>query len=795
MAAGNPNFDEKQKALFKRCFDMLDKDKDGFLLSRELGKAMTSVGIKPLPSDLALKDGNGVLDKEELKEAIKSIGMVHSDKHIDFMVKAADCRATASLQATNCRATASLQAAGLAATGTETLIASPDPKQDQDLTNQPAQVKGKDELQDPSLEQEIMQPVCSPILQSNNPAYAIVGEHRDQNDMPTYSTNVEHHHQHGTPTYSATANQSENPDWRLPCKSKTKPSELYTTNRADPEFENTDVMHGNGTLDVANGSNSNRSQLDKVTTKENVLDDGEPYAVTYSYENEAYQRPLAGSSGNRPSENHPRASEDAKDSSGLSTLQFTLNSLRPNPTYGVNDTELAADPAANIDQKDTIRPKPRDILRPNPLYGKGARQPAEDGCSTGYRYRWHIVLVVAIVLAGLIIAAYIATIEHQDIQAPSSTQDSGTEWSIFDNSNPAVTTFSTPYSTDTNVTEVIPTEDFGTSTPLPYTERAAISSAGDKSDGRITFGGKGTEPGKFGGKLVESVGDKPLAVSPSNEVFIRDRKNRRIQVFNMAGGFLRLFSTDDWDPLAFCIARTGELWVLVRNASNPLQPLAHKYSKDGRVLTRFSLDPIVVGYSIVTDTLSDNIIVLSRKCRGSENKNCSVVVFQPNGTLVRMFGDIDSPSVATVDEEGNIYVLRGRRRSIYKFNKFGRHLLTFTCRPFGTGYLEWPSDIASDGLGHLLVTDGQMFTGFRAKIFPNYSAKVYPAFGGKMVTGHRVQVFTANGEYIRSIVTIITNQSETQVTLCTEGWFMIVSDYNVTIFSNSSSGYNGTYLL
>ncbi|XP_035692248.1 calmodulin-beta-like [Branchiostoma floridae] len=136
MAAGNPNFDEKQKALFKRCFDMLDKDKDGFLLSRELGKAMTSVGIKPLPSDLALKqslvafdldennmldfeeflnlmfflkqmmtpdpkflqetfskhdkDGNGVLDKEELKEAIKSIGMVHSDKHIDFMVKIAD---------------------------------------------------------------------------------------------------------------------------------------------------------------------------------------------------------------------------------------------------------------------------------------------------------------------------------------------------------------------------------------------------------------------------------------------------------------------------------------------------------------------------------------------------------------------------------------------------------------------------------------------------------------------------------------------------------------------------------
>ncbi|CAH1245068.1 CALML3 [Branchiostoma lanceolatum] len=136
MAADNPKFNEKQKELFKRCFEMLDKDKDGFLLSRELGKAMTSVGITPMPSDLALKqslvafdldennmldfeeflnlmfflkhvmtpdpkfvretfekhdkDNNGVLDKAELKEAIKSLGMIHHEKYIDNMVKMAD---------------------------------------------------------------------------------------------------------------------------------------------------------------------------------------------------------------------------------------------------------------------------------------------------------------------------------------------------------------------------------------------------------------------------------------------------------------------------------------------------------------------------------------------------------------------------------------------------------------------------------------------------------------------------------------------------------------------------------
>ncbi|XP_078694904.1 neo-calmodulin-like [Branchiostoma floridae x Branchiostoma belcheri] len=136
MAADNPKFDEEQKEVLKKCFEKLDKDKDGFLQSRDVGKAMKLVGIKPKPSEEALeaslkafdldgnnmmdfeeflnfifflkqvltpdsqfvretfikhdKDGNGVLDKTELKEAIKSLGMVHNDKTIDLMVKMAD---------------------------------------------------------------------------------------------------------------------------------------------------------------------------------------------------------------------------------------------------------------------------------------------------------------------------------------------------------------------------------------------------------------------------------------------------------------------------------------------------------------------------------------------------------------------------------------------------------------------------------------------------------------------------------------------------------------------------------
>ncbi|XP_066297297.1 tripartite motif-containing protein 2-like [Branchiostoma lanceolatum] len=365
----------------------------------------------------------------------------------------------------------------------------------------------------------------------------------------------------------------------------------------------------------------------------------------------------------------------------------------------------------------------------------------EQGCSVVRRYRWHLVVVSTIlVTSGVIIAGGVFGAPNQGIQTAN------------------------------------PTDGFGKATPLPGTERAstttctaAISTTEDTSKNRITFGGEGTEPGKFGAKLE----GKPLAVSPSNEMFIADRGNRRIQVFNMTGGFLRHFSTGDWDPLALCIAHSGGVWVLAWPARRHVEPEddrphAHKYSKDGRLLTSFNMDPInFIPSAIVADTLSDNIMVMWVQCRGKgKDDNCAVVVFRPDGTLARMFGDIYKPSSLTVDREGNVYVLESWRHSIYKFDKFGRRLSIFQRRPKGTGYLQMPQDICADGLGHLIVTDGQ-----RKK---------------------RVQMFTAYGEYIR---TVARNTNQAVVASCAEGRFVVVADYTVTIIRDYSSRQNRTYLL
>ncbi|CAH1239486.1 TRIM2 [Branchiostoma lanceolatum] len=658
-----------------------------------------------------------------------------------------------------CKATAQLQAAASAAT--EIAIASADLKEDQDLTKQPAQVEGTDDLQNSTPEQgtENLRPGRSLILYKNHCLYSMVGGDLDKNNGPTsYSANDDHPRRDSTQIYSA---NDGNPGGRT-FKRKTKFGALHMKNSTEP-------VHAAQFPNVT----TEGSQLGTVTTRsgapeENNYDDSDPYAVTYSFENDVYLGNTASSGvpqsqgtvkqtktatdapdhrlteapGSQSSENHPGPSEGARGSAGISNLRRAPNTLRSNAMYDADDRERAADGVGgNTHPKDTLRPNPQHGLRHNPMYGKYPHQQEVNGCSVVRRYRWHLVVVSTIlVTSGVIIAGGVFGAQNQDIRTAN------------------------------------PTDGFGKATPLPDTERAstttytaAISITEDTSKNRITFGGEGTEPGKFGAKLE----GKPLGVSPSNEMFIADRGNRRVQVFNMTGGFLRHFSTGDWRPLALCIARSGGVWVLVWPAWRHVEPEddrphAHMYSKDGRLLTRFNLDPVrFIPSVIVADTLSDNIMVMWVQCRGhSKDDNCAVVVFRPDGTLVRMFGDIYKPSSLTVDRDGNVYVLESWRHSIYKFDKYGRRLSIFQRRPKGTGYLQMPRDICADGLGHLIVTDGQ-----RKK---------------------RVQMFTGYGEYIR---TVARNTNQAVVASCSEGRFVVVADYTVTIIRDYSSRQNRTYLL
>ena len=90
----------------------------------------------------------------------------------------------------------------------------------------------------------------------------------------------------------------------------------------------------------------------------------------------------------------------------------------------------------------------------------------------------------------------------------------------------------------------------------------------------LAWGSEGTEPGQFG---------RPhsVAVDPQRRVYVVDRRNNRIQVFDENGKFL-----DQWpgfvNPARLLVTVEGFAWI-----SDTLANKLAKYDLDGRLLTTF----------------------------------------------------------------------------------------------------------------------------------------------------------------------------------------------------------------
>ncbi|KAI8497750.1 hypothetical protein Bbelb_244020 [Branchiostoma belcheri] len=79
------------------------------------------------------------------------------------------------------------------------------------------------------------------------------------------------------------------------------------------------------------------------------------------------------------------------------------------------------------------------------------------------------------------------------------------------------------------------------------------------------FGRQGSGPGEF-------QNPRGVAVSADNEILVADTFNRRVQVFDMQGAFLRLFPAATPEgrmvaPEDVCVAGDGSLWIVGKHAS------------------------------------------------------------------------------------------------------------------------------------------------------------------------------------------------------------------------------------
>eukprot|EP00058_Branchiostoma_floridae_P002419 XP_002587907.1 hypothetical protein BRAFLDRAFT_87295 [Branchiostoma floridae] len=281
------------------------------------------------------------------------------------------------------------------------------------------------------------------------------------------------------------------------------------------------------------------------------------------------------------------------------------------------------------------------------------------------------------------------------------------------------------------------------------TEETASGSTGAWEQPVITFGGKGSEPGKF---------DYPrgVVVSPGNEIFVAD-KNRRVQVHSTEGVYLRHFPTvvpgtgdKDMKPHDVCMDGNGTLWVVGRGET------AHhvvQYSTDGTAMAGFDLQKGYYDRGIAVDMRTNHILV-------TDCDQGTVHVFRPDGSLVRTVrhprGEMIRPGYVTVDGEGNILVSDWRSYSVYVHDESGKFLFQFGGEGSGEGQLKWPAGICTDSSGHILVADSW---------------------------NERVQIFTRHGEFVR---TVRTRSSPEGLAVGPEGQLVVTNhlDHTVAIYTN-----------
>ncbi|XP_066289158.1 tripartite motif-containing protein 3-like [Branchiostoma lanceolatum] len=315
------------------------------------------------------------------------------------------------------------------------------------------------------------------------------------------------------------------------------------------------------------------------------------------------------------------------------------------------------------------------------------------------------------------------------------------------------TTWTDPSFTGETTDDVTQHVDF-TSSPHTSTEELKQTA--------IVFGGEGEEPGQ----LFVPYG---VVVSPSNEIFVADTYNRRVQVFSMTGVYLRHFPTivpgeasGTIEPEYISIDGEGHLWVA--GDENETTGFIVRYTKLGRHLA--TLHPTFKNNSfcgIAVDALRNLVAVTEFWSDYGELK-----ILHFNGTVVRKFRTEwgpEYPGRVAVGREGNLFVNNHwGGTSVYVYNSTGHYLFSFGGDKIGevqTTLDDGPRvvvvGICTDSSGNVLLSTGP---------------------------GGTVELFTAGGRYVRRAAAGMFRADG--VAVGPSGQLVVTDDTNstVTVFSH-----------
>ena len=225
----------------------------------------------------------------------------------------------------------------------------------------------------------------------------------------------------------------------------------------------------------------------------------------------------------------------------------------------------------------------------------------------------------------------------------------------------------------------------------------------DKGRAIIRFGKRGSDNSQF-------VWPRGVAVSRSDQVYIADSSNHRVQVFDNIGTYIKFFGSygqgeSEFDCLAgIAINSMGDILITDRY-NHRIQVFDHQGNfkvefgeegqGDGQMLYPWGIAADGMGFIYVCD-----------------KENHRVQVFQSSGVFVRKFGRLGSargqfenPHYLAVSKDNKIYVSDSSNHRIQVFSMYGDFLFSFGSVGTMQGQMKYPKGIAIDEQGFVVVAD------------------------------------------------------------------------------------------
>ena len=232
--------------------------------------------------------------------------------------------------------------------------------------------------------------------------------------------------------------------------------------------------------------------------------------------------------------------------------------------------------------------------------------------------------------------------------------------------------------------------------------------------------------GKRGSGPGEMDGPEGLARTANGELYVTDEHNRRINVFDGEGKYLRSLEVPQ-DPQTVTVL--GDRIYVALNKRNYIAC----YSREGRELFRIGHEavfPMLCGVGLPAGLLAFVFLFVAKKRRAAAIALGAFLLAVAGGSLADWLhheapGQFRMPDFILPSRDGSsLYITDRANARIQVTDLEGRSRLVFGSFGTGPGELRDPKDLAWDGDGNLVVADSD---------------------------NDRLQVFTPDGKFLREI--------------------------------------------